>query len=416
MNQNSVLEKKIQSLKLSNILHSGIYFISIVIHLIVYFEIYWISKREKEFFFIEIITLSFFSIIPNILSLFLVCVKLTKKLFGILQTLSKVFFYINFFNGLVISIDAWNNANALSSFFKNCPFYYKVDDIRFIFHNFQMEDELIKKECNYRRCFQNNTLIKDQKQVINYICNLEEKEKTIECLELGENENTYLEISQYVKYCKNYKKMYKCEKSDDFFQNYQIKYYDKCPGKSDVIFNYTFGFLFIFIDSFICSLPWLYEYYSYKDLIILLCLDFMDNRDRNNQSLRDTNNTSKINDNENNSNNGNNNNNSQSFERQPTETIIVENNYNNNINETRYVNKIEINEILSIKNNRVNFINKSNILSNKEIKNTLHLSDEKNMNYSQNNISKSDNKLNINENKNIFKSMNENIHIEIKKK
>ena len=83
MNQNSILEKKIQNLKMSNILHSGIYFISIVIHLIVYFEIVWISKREKELFFIEIITLSFFSIVPNILSIFLVCVKLTKKLFGI---------------------------------------------------------------------------------------------------------------------------------------------------------------------------------------------------------------------------------------------------------------------------------------------------------------------------------------------
>ena len=37
MNQNSILEKKIQNLKMSNILHSGIYFISIVIHLVVYF-------------------------------------------------------------------------------------------------------------------------------------------------------------------------------------------------------------------------------------------------------------------------------------------------------------------------------------------------------------------------------------------
>lgn len=417
MNQNSILEKKIQNLKMSNILHSGIYFISIVIHLVVYFEIIWISKREKELFFIEIITLSFFSIIPNILSLFLICVKLTKKLFGILQTLSKVFFYINFFNGLIISIDAWNNATILSSFFKNCPFYYKVEDIPGIFHYFQMEDELIKKECSYRRCFQNNTLIKDQKQVINYICNLEEKEKTIECFELGENEgNINFLISKYVNYCKSYKKMFKCEKNDDFFQNYQNKINDKCPGKSDVIFNYTFGFLFIFIDSFICSLPWLYEYYSYKDLILLLCLDFMDNHDRNNQSVRDTNNTSKINDNENNSNSGNNNN-SQSFERQPTETIIVENNYNNNMNETRYDNRNEINEILSIKNNRFNYINNSNILSHKDIKkNTLHLKDENNMNNSQNEISKSDNKLNINENKNIFKSMNENIHIEIKKK
>lgn len=418
MNQNSILEKKIQNLKMSNILHSGIYFISIVIHLIVYFEIVWISKREKELFFIEIITLSFFSIVPNILSIFLVCVKLTKKLFGIFQTLSKVFFYINFFNGLIISIDSWNNATALSIFFKNCPFYYNADAISYIFHNFQMEDELIKKECSYRRCFQNNTLIKDQKQVINYICNLEEKEKTVKCFELGENESMINSaISSYVYYCKNYKKMYKCEKNDNFFQKYQNNHNDKCPGKSDVIFNYTFGFLFIFIDSFFCSLPWLYEYYSYKDLILLLCLDFMDNRDRNNHSLRDTNNTSKINDNEDNSNNANNNNNnSQSFEKQPTETIIVENNYSNNINETRYDNKIEINEMLSIKNNRVNFINNSNILSNKTIKNTLHLNDENHVNYTQNDISKSDNKLNINENKNIFRSMNENIHIEIKKK
>ena len=72
--------------------------------------------------------------------------------------------------------------------------------------------------------------------------------------------------------------------------------------------------------------------------------------------------------------------------------------------------------MLSIKNNRANFINNSNILSNKTIKNTLHLNDENHINYTQNDISKSDNKLNINENKNIFRSMNENIHIEIKKK
>ena len=417
MNQNSVLEKKIHSLKMSKMIHSAIYFISILIHLIVYIEIKWITKREKELFFIEIITLSFFSLIPLIISLFLNCVKLTKKLFGILQTLSKVFFYINFFNGLIISIDAWNNATLLSSFFKKCPFYYKVGDILSIFDDFQMGNESFKKECSYRRCFQNNTFLKDQKQIINYICNLEEKDKTIECFELGENE-IYINnsIKQYVNYCKSYKKMYKCEKKDDFFENYQNKYNDKCPSKSDVIFNYTFGFLFIFIDSFICSLPWLYEYYSYQDLILLLCLDFMDNHDRNNHSLRDTNNTSKINDNESNVNNGNNNiNNNQSFERQPTETIIVENNYNNNLNETKFDNRNEINEILSIKNNRANFRNNSNILSSKEIKNSHHLNDENNMNYTQNDISKSDNKLNIHENKNIFKSMNENIRIEIKK-
>ena len=417
MNQNYVLQKKIHSLKLSNLLHSSIYFISVVIHLIVYFEVRWLSNREREFFFIEIIILSFFTIIPNTLSLFLVCVKLTKKLFGILQTFSKVFFYINFFNGLIISIDAWNNATMLSSFFKSCPFYYKIEDINYIFPNVQLDNELIKKKCSYRRCFQNNTLIKDQKQVINYICNLQEKDKTIECFEIGENErNLNGAIKNYVDYCKSYKKMYKCEKSDDFFPNIQNKYDYKCPGKSDVVFNYTFGFLFIFIDSFICSLPWLYEYYSYKDLILLLCLEFMNNHDRNNQSVRDTNNTTKVNENENNSNddNGNNNNNnSQSFERQPTETIIVDNNYNKSINETKLDNK---NEILSIKNNRINFISNCNILSSKEIQNTHHLKDEINVNNIQNDISKSDNQLNINENKNIFKSMNENIHIEIKKK
>lgn len=414
MNQNIAREKKIKSLKVSNALHSSIYFISVVIHLIVYLEIKWISKREKDLFFIEIITLSFFTIVPQITSLFLVWVKISKKILGILQTLSKVFFYINFFNGLIISIVAWNNAISLSTFFKNCPFLYRADDIDSIFHGFQIENELIKKECSFRRCFQNNTLIKDQKQIINYICNLEEKDKTIKCIELREDEGDFNpSISNYINYCKSYKKMYKCQKNNDFFQNFQNKYNYKCPGKSDLIFNYIFVFLFIFIDSFICSFPWLYVYYSYKDLYLLLFLDSMDNHDRNNQSIRDTNNTSKVNDNENNSNNcNNNNNNSQSFEKQPTETIIVDNNYNKNFIKKKYENELEI---LSIKNNRMIHISNGNILSNKEIRNTHHLNDENNENNTQNDISKSDNKLNIKENKNIFKSINENIHIEIKK-
>ena len=412
MNSNYILKEKIKKLKLGLVLHSLIYFILDLIHIVIYFRIIWMTKQELTIFYIEIFILCFFSIIPMSLLLVLSFFKSTKKLFNTLQAFSKLFFYIIFFNGIIISINTWNNARLLTTFFHYCPFNFNYKDIYRIFNNFEINKEKeIKKQCKYRRCFLNNTFIKDNKNVNNYICNLKEKDKTIDCIELktiDDDSKIKIEIENYVNYCQSYTKMYKCEKKG-LYINYNISYDHKCPNKSDVSFNYAFAFLFILIDSFFCSIPWLYEYYSYKDLIIFLSLEII-TANRNAMSERDTNNTSKINNNNNNSgeNGSNQENVSIDFERQHTEIIIVDNNINKNNSFENINDKVKDKNILNINSNRIdNSTYKGTILNNNNEINNKNIETEN---------SKSENQLVDNKNKNIFKIINQNNNLNINKK
>jgi hypothetical protein len=230
-----------------------------------------------------------------------------------------------------------------------------------------------------------------------YICNFYSKEEGIKCYELVVEEYDQIGITnklvKYVNYCEEYTKFYLCEKINNLMIN-QISYKTICPSKFDAIFNIVISFFLIILDIFCFSFPWFFEFYFCNELIYTLFPSINTiNHNNINQSLKETNNTSKVNnDNDNQDNN-------QNFQKQLTETIIVDNNNNNiscnitNIHQS--MNKDEINKsILSINKVKINNYVAENFIIRREITNG--------------DISKTD-KFLMNNNNDIIKIINYNI-------
>ena len=165
----------------------------------------------------------------------------------------------------------------------------------------------------------------------------------IECSSIGEKkQNISDELIKYVNYCNSYTEMYNCHRKNNFII-YNIPYNYKCPNKLDIYKSITATFFIIFIEELFSSIPWIIEYYSFYELILFLSITINNINQNNNFSLKETNNTSKINE------DNNENNNIENIQREPTKTIIIEN--NNNFDNSN--NNIEINNI----NNKDIFLN-----------------------------------------------------------
>ena len=395
---NVLLKETIKNLKIGFIAHLLTNILLLLIHILIFMKIIWMQKAEYIVFYIEIIIIAIFTIIPLILFALLLFLKLTKKFLIILKVFLKVCYYCILINGMIISINTWYNSQLLSTFYLNCPYNFNIVDLPKIFNNYQIENKKeIKNKCNYNRCFLND-YYKDN--ITNnifyiYICNIKLNKKYTFCSEfIIDDQNINKDLINYVNFCKDYTKIYQCKKQDGYI-SYNIAYDYKCPNKSDVTLNYVFSFLFALFDSFISSIPWIFEYSGIKEIIYLL-FGQINNFNQNNQSLKETNNTSKIDDN-----NNSNENNSQIFKKEPTRTIIIDNNIYK-INDINNSNSIENNiEILNINKNKISIIiTNENILSKKIINN-------KSCNVEDN--SKSQNQLINNNNQNVFKVINNKI-------
>jgi hypothetical protein len=245
-----------------------------------------------------------------------------------------------------------NNCTSLSSFFYYCPYNFQNDDIPKIFDDFEMNNgKEIKKRCNYRRCFVNNGNLNNNHFIYKFICNFNDEDKMIDCSSIVEKkEKISDDLTKYVYYCNSYTKMYICQRKNNVIF-YNIPYYYECPNKSDIYKSYIASFFIIFIDELISSIPWIIEYYSFYEIILSLSVPINNLNQINNLSLKETNNTSKINE----DNNSNENNNIENIRRDPTQTIIIENNNNfDNSKKNVAINNINNKDILSIKSNIIN--------------------------------------------------------------
>ena len=168
----------------------------------------------------------------------------------------------------------------------------------------------------------------------------------------------------------------------------KINNYDYiCPSNSDLLFNINMIYVFLFIDIIFLCFPLLFEIAFVEDILNSFSERENNTNFQNNNSLKDTNNTSAIHNENNNEPNEN------SFQRQPTETIIVE---NKDIKDIDYVKKDKSLDIL--------IINKNKIISN-DIKNK----NNDKINNNEKNKSKSDIQLIENSNNNnIFTIINKN--------
>ena len=360
MNNNPFIKQEIKILKLGYILHILLYILLLTSHILLYNKTYWLSIYISKIIFSEIFILSIFILLPIIILIMLSCKVLTELLIKRLKIISLIFLVIFLMNSLLSSVVIWYNAKLLETFYEDCPFNFKIIDIPNIFLNYKIDNyELARKKCSYRRCFRYN-LIQS-----NYICNFPEKRNQIPFYEYNPSNSILIkEVQDYVDFCKYYVNFYKKEKVK--INKYIFSYNFICLDSKDVILNDILSFLFIFANIFASTVSWLYEYYSYKKILLL----FIFGENHFNQwhpSLKDTNNTSKIEEN-NNQNNGEENNNITNFIKMPTDIIIVEknnkniNNINNDTNEERIVNIFKNNKKSNEINNNVDIIN-NNILN-----------------------------------------------------
>ena len=194
----------------------------------------------------------------------------------------------------------------------------------------------------------------------------------IECSSIGEKkQNISDELIKYVNYCNSYTEMYNCHRKNNFII-YNIPYNYKCPNKLDIYKSITATFFIIFIEELFSSIPWIIEYYSFYEIILSLSVSINNLNQINNFSLKETNNTSKINENNNNEND-----NIENIPREPTQTIIIENNNNFDNSKKNVIinNNIHNKDILSIKsninNNKNSSQNKIKLDENNESQNQL---------------------------------------------
>ena len=382
-----IIRQEISILKIGYYVHMLLFILVVISHFLVLEKLIWLNIYVFYIFYVEIYIILIFTLYPLIILFILLCLTLKEKVIKILEILSGILLIVFIVNGILTSITIYYNTTLMTKYYHDCPFNYNIKDIPYLFLNYYTRNITSKgKKCNYRRCFpinNNNT----------FICNFNDDEKDNKFIELSlEEENITDILSVYINYCYNYTTFYKCEKNK--FNSYKISYDLICPNRQQLSFNNLLSYLFIFANFFSSSLPWLYEFYSFKKILLLLYYE------RNviynhNESLKETNNTSKLDQNSNNPNGSNQQqNNNQSFQRQQTEIIIIENKHNiNNINND---------------NNEERIVN-INIHKNKDIQNNDKTSNIINNNVDEdinNNYSKSENHLVNNENKNIFKLMN----------
>ena len=370
------MQGKIKSLRNINIIHSFINLVIVACHIIIYTKIFWISKESNNAYYSMIYIISFCVIIPIFFTIIFSFKTITNKILNISKLIIKYFMFLEMIFSLIFSISLAENQKDLSIYFYTCPFYYDINDIDLIFNcnNYENVDK-IEEKCQMRRCFinemNNNNIINEK-----YLCNFNIKIKKKYCSLFSiDNEQISNQLIKYYNYCENYITFYSCQKPYNEYSNKlnKINSYDYiCPNKSDELTNILLLFFFLIIDIiFLCS-PWLIEITYIEEILAYISPP-------NNDNLKETNHTSKE------QNDSNNNDNSDSFRKEPTETIIVDNS-NNNIN-----NK---DDLLNINRTKINLNNAINInINNNKI---------------EENKSKSDIQLIDNKNNNIFRVINNN--------
>ena len=379
------MQKLINRYRNFNIIHSILYILIASSHILIYLHIFWITKTISDIYYLIICLIVSFGIIPIILALLVTLKKLNKNNYKILKIILKNISLIIFLLIILSSISLSENSKELSIMFYICPFYYDINDIDIIFDNYQLENnKKIIDKCKNRRCFINDC----SKSVYNYLCNFDYTDNKKFCENFSIKEDTISDkLINYFDYCDDYVDFYNCIKPNNEYKK-KINNYDYiCPSNSDLLFNIYMIYVFLFIDIIFLCFPLLFEIAFIEDILNSFSERENNSNFQNNNSLKDTNNTSAIHNENNNEPNEN------SFQRQPTETIIVE---NKDIKDIDYVKKDKSLDIL--------IINKNKIISN-DIKNK----NNDKINNNEKNKSKSDIQLIENSNNNnIFTIINKN--------
>ena len=393
---NEMYFSNIKSLKTNYIIHLILQGIILIYNYIFLKEIYWLHKLIYCIYISisSFITIYFF--IPIIPFIFILFKKFSRKLIRRFKLLSLIFCVLVLITGLSITIILMINALESTDFCHECPFNLENSYINKIYSEYSsknINEKNLEEECKNRRCIFNNK-ISDIQYLYEYICNYDpqgefeeiknvsnsnETIEQIKCSKIDNDNNNYyfeeININYFYEMCKTYNEYFICQRAT-LPKNYSLKDNYKCP-KTNYLKNLAFFCMIsVFLNLIIAFIPWKLEYNKYKNIMQDLIL--RGNR-QGSKSLNSTQNVSKIQKNE------------ESFKKEPTQTIIIYNENEENIASEDKVNEKDTNE--------------EYYMATEDNLNQMETKDEKNKNKNKKTINLIDNeykspKINI-ENKNI---------------
>ena len=324
--ENEYIKKEKSFLRVTYHIHIIVCALLSMIYFIVYENIYWLSNSIFYMFGTSLFIFLFLSLFLLIIYILFLVLKLTQKLLNFFIIISIVLFFIVSVNSLFCSIISCYNSALFDTFYNDCPFNYNLGNMDKMKVEFVKNNKIMKNICKNRKCF----IINNISNI--YLCNFYEKEIYYDSFQETNINQTYNEIEYFITNCKEHTHFYLNKKEK--YQKYNIDYNFDCPSKSSIIYNYALTYLFIFANIFCSSVLWLFEFCSYKTILLLLT-----ELRTNDMGLKETNNTSKM-ENDNNNNNANNHENISQFN--GTEIIIVQNsnkNKNDNSEDNKNINQ-----------------------------------------------------------------------------
>ena len=433
------LKFRINLLRGSYFFHFFIFAIIIFCNLTYKSNIIWITSLLNILFYISLLVLLFIAI-ASIVFLIIVFIKTTYKVFFILLKISSGLTIISLIIAIcLIIIFIFNNKNY-PTFYRNCPFNYNLLDIEKYFIDYKNRMNAfdksnlfeLKEICDDRRCLNININDEfDNKNDYSYICSYNSSidfkdisENSVICEQINSKDlYNFQSIFTYINICNSINDFYLC-KTSEIPQKYKIKPDYICPTKDKNSFS-----LEIFLSAINIIIPicvYIIQFIYYKNILKIIVSNSIqnNNNENGNGGTIDTSRKDEINKDIN------------SFKKEPTELIIVDNGKNedeifNIYNKDKYKKRKQRNianikgELLMVDKTTGNpYINNpiiKNNNNNKE-KNKISLEndiDEKNRSFfnSKSNYFNND-KNNLFDSKRIFTQINneENIKSEIEAK
>jgi hypothetical protein len=278
------------------------------------------------------------------------------------------------------------------TFYRDCPYNYDLESDDLMLNNSPEQNKLkLGEKCINRRCIRQNNLYE-----LSFICNYNSKEdfknyeqKLIECIFINKTNEYIIEsktINNYYNMCNSIVDFYKCERSENP-KKYSLDKNYICPLNDKI--NYTMEIIIDIINFIIPIIIFLIQFFLYKKILkLIVSINVHRSVHAHADRTIDTSHKPGLNQNSN------------SFKKEPTDVIIIDNEKKENGEILQIINK----DKNKSKKNKFIIKIKSELFSNKDNNNKIF---DKNKNSGIfNNNKENKNVTSIMENNNISSGKN----------
>ena len=290
---NQIEEEEIKPLLFNYVLHSILFILNFILHVILCLKIYWTSMVNYKLFIFGtcfFIIYAFFSFLPIY---YIIERKFKLNKIRMVAKLSLILIIITFIISLLISLVLLLNAFYSKSFYKECPFNLSLSHLNAIFSSYygkSAESEEIKDECKSRRCVLDSSDL-DEDYPYKYLCNYDPtfeindddkiykrtqsdgteivKDEELVCSEIVISHNDYSFknsiLYDYLDLCYYISDFYYCKRLNKH-KNFDVEFNILCPDNTYIFLLFLFSALFVIIDLIVSVLPWIVEIISLRKL------------------------------------------------------------------------------------------------------------------------------------------------------